>query len=60
VPYHIGAGWIGGFLPITAFAIVAATGNIYAGLWYPVVATAIALVVGIFALPETYKRTIHH
>mgnify|MGYP001383639913 CR=1 FL=1 len=60
VPYHIGAGWIGGFLPITAFAIVAATGNIYAGLWYPVVATAIALIVGIFALPETYKRTITH
>ncbi|MER8124689.1 MFS transporter, partial [Acinetobacter baumannii] len=37
LPYHIGNGWFGGFLPTTAFAMVAATGNIYYGLWYPVV-----------------------
>ncbi|MBI1211351.1 MAG: MFS transporter [Alphaproteobacteria bacterium] len=60
VPYHIGAGWIGGFLPTTAFAIVAATGDIYSGLWYPVIATAVSLVVGIFALPETFERPIGH
>ena len=60
VPYHIGAGWIGGFLPTTAFAIVTATGDIYAGLWYPVAATAVSLVVGIVALPETFRRDIGH
>jgi nitrate/nitrite transporter NarK len=60
VPYHIGAGWIGGFLPTTAFAIVAATGDIYAGLWYPVIAAGVSLIVGLIALPETYKRTIQH
>ena len=37
LPYHIGNGWFGGFLPPTAFAIVAATGNIYSGLWYPII-----------------------
>jgi MFS family permease len=60
VPYHIGAGWIGGFLPTTAFAIVAATGDIYAGLWYPVIAAGVSLIVGLIALPETYKRAIQH
>jgi len=60
IPYHIGAGWIGGFLPTTAFAIVTATGDIYSGLWYPVAWTTIALLVGIVALPETYKREIGH
>jgi hypothetical protein len=45
LPYHIGTGWVGGFLPFTAFAIVAASGNIYSGLWYPVVFTAISIVV---------------
>lgn len=56
VPYHIGVGWFGGFLPATAFAIVAATGNIYAGLWYPVVLAGIGFVVTLFGLPETYRR----
>jgi predicted MFS family arabinose efflux permease len=60
VPYHIGAGWIGGLLPTTAFAIVTATGDIYSGLWYPVAATTISLIVGIVALPETFKRDIGH
>jgi hypothetical protein len=47
-------------LPTTAFAIVAATGDIYAGLWYPVLAAGVSLIVGLIALPETYKRTIQH
>ena len=41
LPYHIGNGWFGGFLPVTSFAIVAATGNIYNGLWYPIVVAGI-------------------
>jgi MFS family permease len=58
LPYHIGNGWFGGFLPTTAFAMVAATGDIYYGLWYPIVAAGITLVVGLLFLPETFKRTI--
>ncbi|MGV3730164.1 MAG: MFS transporter [Sphingopyxis sp.] len=59
LPYHIGNGWFGGFLPTTAFAMVAATGNIYYGLWYPVVVAVITLVVGVLFLPETFRRSIH-
>jgi MFS family permease len=58
LPYHIGNGWFGGFLPTTAFAMVAATGDIYYGLWYPIVVAAATLIVGLFFLPETFKRTI--
>jgi MFS family permease len=58
LPYHIGNGWFGGFLPTTAFAMVAATGDIYYGLWYPIVVAAATLVLGLFFLPETFKRTI--
>jgi predicted MFS family arabinose efflux permease len=58
LPYHIGNGWIGGFLPAIAFAIVAATGNIYAGLWYPIIVAAIGFVVTLFFLPETKGRDI--
>jgi MFS family permease len=53
LPYHIGNGWFGGFLPTTAFALVAWTGNIYSGLWYPVIVAAMTFVIGIFFLPET-------
>ena len=53
LPYHIGNGWFGGFLPATVFAIVAATGNIYSGLWYPVGVAVMSLVVGFLFLPET-------
>jgi MFS family permease len=60
LPYHIGNGWFGGFLPTTAFAMVAATGNIYYGLWYPVIVAVITLVVGLLFLPETFRRSIHH
>lgn len=58
VPYHVGVGWFGGFLPATAFAIVAATGDIYAGLWYPVIVAAIGFFVTLLFLPETYRRSI--
>jgi MFS family permease len=52
LPYHIGNGWFGGFLPTTAFAIVAASGDIYAGLWYPIVVAAITIAVGLLFLRE--------
>jgi hypothetical protein len=58
LPYHIGNGWFGGFLPTTAFAMVAATGDIYYGLWYPIVVAGITVVVGFLFLPETFKRAI--
>jgi MFS family permease len=53
LPYHIGNGWFGGLLPATAFAIVASTGDIYSGLWYPVTFASITFVVGMLFLPET-------
>jgi MFS family permease len=53
LPYHIGNGWFGGFLPAIAFAIVAATGNIYDGLWYPIAIAAMTLVIGVIFLRET-------
>ncbi|SHK99667.1 Sugar transporter [Bradyrhizobium lablabi] len=53
LPYHIGNGWFGGLLPATAFAIVASTGDIYAGLWYPIIFASITAVVGFLFLPET-------
>ena len=56
LPYHIGNGWFGGFLPTTAFAMVAATGNIYYGLWYPIVVAGATVVIGLFFLPETFRR----
>jgi MFS family permease len=58
LPYHIGNGWFGGFLPTTAFAMVAASGNIYYGLWYPITAALITVVFGLFFLPETFRRSI--
>jgi hypothetical protein len=58
LPYHIGNGWFGGFLPATVFAIVAATGNIYSGLWYPIAIAAMSFVIGLLFLPETKDRDI--
>ena len=58
LPYHLGNGWFGGFLPTTAFAVTAATGDIYAGLWYPVIIAALTVLVGLVLLPETNKRNI--
>ncbi len=53
LPYHIGNGWFGGMLPLLATAIVAASGNIYAGLWYPIVVAVMTLIVGVFFLRDT-------
>jgi Sugar (and other) transporter len=53
LPYHIGNGWFGGFLPVTSFAIVAATGDIYNGLWYPIVVAVMTAVIGSLFLRET-------
>ncbi len=58
LPYHIGNGWFGGFLPPTAFAIVAATGNIFSGLWYPVIIAGATFVIGMIFVPETKDRDI--
>jgi hypothetical protein len=58
LPYHIGNGWFGGLLPATAFAIVASTGDIYAGLWYPVIFASLTVIIGFFFLPETKDREI--
>ncbi|EUB75198.1 General substrate transporter [Pseudomonas sp. GM41(2012)] len=60
LPYHIGNGWFGGFLPTVAFAMVAATGDIYYGLWYPIVIAVMTAILGTFFLPETKDREIHH
>jgi MFS family permease len=59
LPYNIGTGWVGGFVPFTAFAIVTAVGNIYSGLWYPFAFTAIACVSCLLLLPETKHRPLH-
>jgi MFS family permease len=59
LPYHIGNGWFGGFLPAIVFAIVAATGNIYSGLWYPIAVAAMSFVVALIFLPETKDRDIN-
>jgi hypothetical protein len=58
LPYHIGAGWFGGFLPATAFAMVAGSGNIYFGLWYPFVIGLIGIAVLLFLVPETRHRDL--
>jgi len=59
LPYHIGNGWFGGLLPAMAFAMSAAEGDIYYGLWYPIVFAGITLVIGLLFLPETKDRDIH-
>ncbi|HEY6024994.1 MAG TPA: MFS transporter, partial [Pseudolabrys sp.] len=53
LPYHIGNGWFGGMLPLLATAVVAATGNIYNGLWYPIVVSVMTLVIGLIFLRDT-------
>ena len=59
LPYHLGNGWFGGFLPTVSFAIVAATGNLYSGLWYPIAIAAMTFVVGMIFVPETKDRELH-
>ncbi len=58
LPYHIGNGWFGGFLPLIAASIAVSTGDIYSGLWYPIIVAGVALVVGLVFLPETKDREI--
>ena len=58
LPYHIGNGWFGGLLPATSFAMVAQTGDIYFGLWYPIVVALMTFIIGSIFVPETYKRDI--
>ncbi len=60
LPYHIGNGWFGGFLPTIAFAMVAATGDIYYGLWYPISIAVMTAVIGTLFMPETKDRDIRH
>ena len=57
-PYHVGTGWVGGFLPVTSFALVAITGNIYEGLWYAVVFTGISVIVSLLFLKETAGKPL--
>ncbi|HEY1089559.1 MAG TPA: MFS transporter [Burkholderiaceae bacterium] len=59
LPYHIGNGWFGGLLPTTAFAIVAQTGNMYNGLWYPIIVAAITFVIGTLFIKETKDVDIY-
>ena len=59
LPYHIGTGWIGGFVPFSAFAIVAAVGDIYAGLWFPIAFTALSVLACALFMPETRGRPLH-
>jgi predicted MFS family arabinose efflux permease len=59
LPYHLGNGWFGGFLPTTSFAMVAATGDIYYGLWYPVIVAAATFVIGFFFIRETRNADIN-
>ena len=59
VPYNLGVGWVGGFLPAAAFAMMAASGNTYFGLWYPTIFTVISIVVSLFFLSETKGRDLN-
>jgi hypothetical protein len=61
LPYHIGNGWFGGFLPTIAFALVAATGDIYYGLWYPITIAVMTFVIGSLFMKDTDTQgSIHH
>ena len=58
LPYHIGTGWVGGFLPVTSFALVAITGDIYAGLWYPIIFTALSVICALLFMKETAGKPL--
>lgn len=60
LPYHIGNGWFGGFLPAISFSIVAAQGNIYSGLWYPIVVASATFVIGCLFIKETKDSDVYH
>jgi len=59
LPYHIGNGWFGGLLPTISFALVAANGNIYYGLWYPIIIALITVAIGAFFVRETKDNNIY-
>ncbi len=59
LPYHIGTGWVGGFLPTTAYAMAVGSGDLFRGLWYPIVATTLSIVAALLFLPETRGRDLH-
>jgi MFS family permease len=59
LPYNIGTGWIGGFLPAVSFALVAINGNMYFGLWYPLIWTVVSVLAALLFLPETKGRDLH-
>jgi MFS family permease len=58
LPYHIGTGWVGGFLPTTAYAMAVGSGNLFQGLWFPIVATSISILTALLFLPETSRRSL--
>ena len=58
LPYHVGTGWVGGFLPVTSFALVAINGDIYASLWYPIAFTALSVVVALLFLEESRGKPL--
>jgi MFS family permease len=58
LPYHIGNGWFGGLMPATAFAMIAQTGDPYFGLWYPIVIACGCFLIGLFFVPDNYKKDI--
>lgn len=58
LPYHLGTGWFGGFMPAIAFSVVAASGNIFSGLYYVIVLAALALPIALFYWPETRGRNL--
>ncbi len=59
LPYHIGNGWFGGLLPSISFALVAQKGNIYSGLWYPVIIALVTFVIGMLFVKETRNNDIY-
>ena len=59
LPYHIGNGWFGGFLPAISFSIVAAQGNIYSGLWYPIIIAGMTFIIGMLFVRETKDVDIY-
>jgi hypothetical protein len=60
LPYHIGNGWFGGFLPAISFSIVAAQGNIYSGLWYPIIIATLTFAIGMLFVKETKDSLVYH
>ncbi|HEY0463703.1 MAG TPA: MFS transporter, partial [Polyangiaceae bacterium] len=59
LPYHIGNGWFGGFLPAMSFSIVAAQGNIYSGLWYPIIIASLTFIIGMLFVKETKDSLVY-